>query len=100
MQEFDDTKAGLEAIIVAATEAKADATRQRGLIDQAVGLMQALNAKIGELAGQAGGATAADLASLRDLTATALSGLGAANTARDEADADLAAGTAQNTPAP
>lgn len=100
MQEFDDTKAGLQAIIDAAKESATDATRQRGFVDQALALMQAQNARIAELAAQAGGATPAQMAELVAMSQAALVDMAAANVTRDAADADLAAGTAASTPAP
>lgn len=89
-----------------ATNAKEDAATQADLTNQAIGLMQALNAKIAELAAGAGGATQAQLQELlttatansQQLT-TALASADEANTARDAAAAQLAAGIKAETPA-
>lgn len=99
MSEFDDLRANIEILKQQGLDAKADADRQAGLVTQGVGLLQALTAKIGELAGQPGGATPAQLAELRDNTAAAVADFNAANTARDTSDAALAGGIGENTPA-
>lgn len=97
-QELQDA---LDALTARATEAKADADRHAAATDQAVGLLQALTAKIAELA--AAGVqliTQAQLDALSAQAGAAIATMDAANVTRDAADAALGQGVADNTPAP
>ena len=97
-QELQDA---IDALTARATEAKADADRHAAATDQAVGLLQALTAKISELA--AAGPqliTQAQLDALSTQAGDAIAVMDAANTTRDAADAALGQGVADNTPAP
>jgi hypothetical protein len=99
MITFEDYQAKIDELNAAAIEAKADATRQAVQTEAAVGLLQALSAKIGDLVAQGAGAiTQAQLDALGAQVSTALTDLADANAARDAADATLAAGVAENTP--
>ena len=97
-QELQDA---IDALTLRANEAKADADRHAAATDQAVGLLQALTAKIAELA--AAGPqliTQAQLDALNAQAGSAIATMDAANTTRDAADAALGQGVADNTPAP
>lgn len=111
-QELDNLKAEqkaqsdkIDALVASEADARADSAALRTAVDGAVGLMQALTAKMQGLAATGQGATAAELqALLADAQANtakltqAQADATAANTARDAALADLAAGTTANTP--
>lgn len=99
MQELDDLKADIQTLKAQGAEAKADSARHEARTGEAVGLLQALSAKIDALATQPGGASPAELAALRTETQAAIADFGAADVQRDAADATLAAGVAANTPA-
>lgn len=95
-QELQDA---IDALTARATEAKADADRHAAATDQAVGLLQALTAKIAELA--AAGPqliTQAQLDALSKQAGDAIATMDAANTTRDAADAALGQGVVDNTP--
>ncbi len=100
MSELTELQANVAMLKQRALDAKEDAARHEARTVAAVGLLQALVAKIAELANAAAGATPAELAALRDETALALADFDTANTQRDAADDVLGQGTADNTPAP
>ena len=82
-------------------EAKADAARHEASTNQAVGLLQALSAKIAELAAVGPALiTQAQLDALVAQADTGIADMTVANTQRDAADAVLDQGVAANTPAP
>lgn len=98
MQELEGLKADIQTLKNQAAEAKADAARHEQRTVAAVGLMQALVAKIGELEAQPAGASPAELAALRIDTMAAIAEFDAANVQRDAADATLEQGTVDATP--
>lgn len=88
-----NTKA--DALIAAATEAKADADRQAALVAQAVTAMGDMRAALADLQAQVAngqGPTAAEVGALVAKMDSALATLADANTARDAADAALQGG--------
>lgn len=102
MSLLDDIKAQNVELQAAAVEAKADSARQTTVVTAVVGQLQAMNTQIAALQAQiaAGGTVSdADLQALKDGNTATLQSLSDANVARDAADAALAAGAADNTPA-
>jgi hypothetical protein len=97
LQELTDLVTSLQAANV---EAKADAARHAAATDNAVGLLQALSARIAELASQPTLVTQAQLDALALQAQAALTDATAANATRDAADAALAQATVDNTPTP
>lgn len=96
-QELVDKIAELRA---GQTESRQDAAAARAVAEQVVGLLQALTAKIGELA--AGGVQLVTQEQLNALVAQADAGIAdmnAANAERDAAAAALAQAVTDNTPA-
>ena len=100
MSELSDLQAQVQQTVSDLADAKADAARHEASTNSAIGLIQALTAKIAELIAAGVGATPADLAALSALLAPALADSGAANTQRDAADAALDAAVVAGTPAP
>lgn len=98
METLDTMQQKLDGLVAQATEAKADATRQTALAEQAVGLLQGLTQVIADLKAQQGPITQGQLDALGLQAEQALADLAAANTARDAADATLQGGVASNTP--
>lgn len=99
MDTAQDLQITMDNLTAEAVEAKADAARSATLTTQAVGLLQALTAKVAELA--AGGVqlvTQAQLDALNTQGKAALADMAAANTQRDAADATLGTGVTDNTP--
>jgi hypothetical protein len=99
MQELDELRASVGTLKAQAVEAKSDSARHEARTTAAVGLLQALTAKIAELASQPTGASAAELAELNASAQEAIADFNAADAQRDTADAVLETGTAENTPA-
>lgn len=99
MSTLQDLQTQVDALTAAGTEARADSARQQASTNLAIGLLQALTAKIAELA--AGGpqlVTQAQLDTLVTQANAAVSDMAAANTARDSADAALDVAVGENTP--
>jgi len=108
-----ELKAKADADAAQAAVDRAEAEKLRGMVDNAVGLLQALTAKIADLQGQLANAGVTDPATLAALNEaqTLLAGVNTALTtsaaddaaqaaALSTADATLASGVTANTPAP
>lgn len=98
METLETMQQKLAELVAQATEARADATRQTALAEQAVGLLQGLTQVINDLRAQQGPISQAQLDALGLQAEQALADLAAANTARDAADATLQGGVTSNTP--
>lgn len=97
-QELTDLQATMQAIQAGAAVDRAAAVVSSAKADTAIGLLQALTAKIGELVAQGGGATAAELVALNVQGTAALADLNASKAIETAADTALDTAVAANTP--